>query len=139
VILDGFPRTAAQARALDEALEARGTAVEVAPYIEIDEDEMLRRLGGRWLCREQGHSYNTAGSPPRVEGICDRDGSALYQRDDDRPEVVRDRLAVQLPPLFDVIDHYDRQGKIVRVDGTRPIETVSDALLDRLVPAERAR
>ena len=136
VILDGFPRTAAQARALDEALVARGTEVEVAPYIDIPEDEMVRRLTGRWLCRNAGHVYNRYLEPPqKVTGICDVDGSELYQRDDDRPEVVRARLATQLPPLYEVLDHYERAGKLLTVDGDQPIEAVTDALLDRLATA----
>jgi adenylate kinase len=132
VILDGFPRTAAQADALDQALDRQGQSVEVAPYIEISEDEMVRRLGSRWVCRQGGHVYNAVVQPPRTAGVCDEDGSELYQRDDDKTEVVRQRLAAQLPPLYDVVEHYRRQGKLTPVDGNQSIESVSAALLGQL-------
>jgi adenylate kinase len=135
VILDGFPRTAAQADALDRALAANGQSVEVAPYIEISEDEMVRRLGSRWVCRAGGHVYNAQVSPPKVPGVCDEDGSELYQRDDDKPEVVRARLGAQLPPLYEVVDHYRRQGTLVSVDGNQSIEAVTAALGSRLASA----
>lgn len=138
VILDGFPRTAAQADALDRALEAEGHSVEIAPYIEISEDEMVRRLGSRWVCRAGGHVYNAVVQPPRAAGVCDEDGSELYQRDDDKPEVVRQRLVAQLPPLYDVVDHYRRQGKLMPVDGSQSIAAVTGALMGSLGPETRA-
>jgi len=92
VILDGFPRTAAQAEALDAALAAEGAHVERAPYIDVPETELFRRLSGRWICRANGHPYHEQLNPPRVPGVCDEDGSDLYQRPDDRPEVVQARL-----------------------------------------------
>ena len=132
VILDGFPRNAAQAEALDGALAGEGQTVEVAPYIEISEDEMVSRLASRWVCRNGGHVYNAQVSPPRTEGVCDVDGSELYQRDDDKPDVVRDRLAAQLPPLYEVVDHYRRAGKLHAVDGSQAIESVTRELLAEL-------
>jgi adenylate kinase len=133
VILDGFPRTEAQARALDEALAATGARVESAPYIEVPEEELMRRLSGRWICRASGHPYHEVFNPPRVPGICDEDGSELYQRADDRPQVVRARLETQLPPFREVVDHYRRAGVLVSVDGSQPVEDVTEALLDRLL------
>lgn len=129
VLLDGFPRNRAQAVALDEALAARGSRVESAPYIDVPEQELVARLGGRWICRAAGHPYHQASKPPRVPGKCDVDGSELYQRDDDRPETVRARLDQQLGALREVIDHYAAAGVLVRVDGTRSIDEVSAALL----------
>jgi adenylate kinase len=139
VILDGFPRTAAQADALDRALAGQGQSVELAPYIEISEDEMVRRLASRWVCRQGGHVYNAQVSPPRVAGVCDVDGSELYQRDDDKPEVVRARLAAQLPPLYEVVDHYRRAGKLESVDGNQAIDDVTAALLSKLAGTGTAR
>jgi adenylate kinase len=139
VILDGFPRTEAQAQALDAALTAEGTRVAIAPYIEIPEAEMVLRLAGRWMCRSAGHLYNTASNPPRVAGVCDEDGSDLYQRADDQADVVRARLAVQLPPFYEVVAHYRRAGVLRSVDGERPIDEVTAALLGHLdVPASGA-
>jgi adenylate kinase len=129
VILDGFPRTEAQARALDAALAREGTRVEAAPYIEIPDAELLRRLSGRWICRASGHPYHEDLNPPRVRGVCDVDGSDLMQRADDRPDVVQARLDAQLPPFREVVDHYRRAGLLRPVDGMRSIETVTRALL----------
>jgi adenylate kinase len=129
VVLDGFPRTRAQAEALDAALAARGARVDAALYVGVPEDELVRRLSSRWLCRAAGHVYNAVSHPPAVPGICDIDGSELYQRDDDRPETVRARLAQQLPPMYDVIDYYTVSGVLVAVDGAQSIEAVTEALL----------
>jgi adenylate kinase len=133
VILDGFPRTEAQARALDQALPAMGARVDAAPYIDVPVSELIRRLSGRWICRASGHPYNEATDPPRVPGICDEDGSPLYQRADDRADVVQARLDAQLPPLLEVVDHYRRAGILLPVNGRQPVEAVTDALLDRLL------
>jgi adenylate kinase len=133
VILDGFPRTEAQAEALDAALARKGIAVDRAVSIDVPTSELLARLTGRWICRANGHPYHERFSPPRVPGVCDEDGSDLYQRDDDRPEIVQARLDKQLPSLEDVIRYYDRQGRLTRVDGTQPIDQVTDQLLDELL------
>jgi adenylate kinase len=139
VILDGFPRTEEQARALDAALEAEGAHVEGAPYIDVPESELFRRLSGRWICRASGHPYHETLNPPRVAGVCDEDGSDLYQRPDDQSDVVRDRLDAQLPPFHKVIDHYRRAGVLRPVDGTKSIDEVTDQLLERLhASGERA-
>ncbi len=129
VILDGFPRTRAQAEALDLSLAQRGSQVDAALYVGVSEEELLRRLSGRWLCREAGHPYHVVSLPPKVEGICDIDGSELYQREDDQPETVRTRLEQQLPPMYEVVDHYTTQGVLVAVDGEQPIEDVTESLL----------
>jgi adenylate kinase len=128
-ILDGFPRTRKQAKALDKALEKVGTPIGAALYLRVSEPELLRRLSGRWICRAAGHPYHNVYDPSRVAGICDVDGSELYQREDDQPETVRARLAQQLPPMYEVADYYRSRGVLSSVDGEGPIEQVTEALL----------
>jgi adenylate kinase len=135
ILLDGFPRNTAQAEVLDKALAERGSRVEVAPYIEVPEADLVARLGGRWICREQGHPYHELSKPPLVAGICDVDGSELYQRTDDQPATVQARLRQQLGALDQVVGHYRRLGVLKIVDGTGPIERVSDDLLAAIRPA----
>ncbi len=135
VILDGFPRTVAQAAALDRALAAEGGRVEQAPYIELPEEELFNRLSGRWICRAAGHPYHLTLNPPRVPGVCDDDGSPLYQRSDDVPAVVRARLAAQLPPFHEVVGYYRQAGVLAPVNGDQPVEAVTSALLDTLLAA----
>jgi adenylate kinase len=133
-ILDGFPRTRSQAEALDRALADGGTAVDAALLVEVPADELLQRLTGRWLCSAAGHTYHETAYPPRVPGICDIDGSALVQRDDDRPEIVQARLEKQLGALSDVVEHYRAAGVLQTVDGRRPIAAVTNDLLDAIEP-----
>jgi adenylate kinase len=128
-ILDGFPRTRPQAAALDAALARRGAKVTGALYVGVREQELLRRLSGRWLCPAEGHSYHAVDRPPVRPGVCDIDGSELYQRDDDRPATVRARLERQLPPMYEVVDHYTERGVLTAVDGEQPIEQVTEVLL----------
>jgi adenylate kinase len=142
VVLDGFPRTRAQAEALDRALGERGEQVTAAVLIEVPEEVLVARLADRWICEAAGHIYSRSARPPRVEGRCDLDGSPLVQRADDRPETVRARLAQQLGPLSDVVDHYTRTGVLRRIDGTQSIEAVATALraaVDSLVGATADR
>ncbi len=134
VILDGFPRNRSQADALDKALADRGAAVEAALLVDVPVDELLRRLTGRWLCSAAGHTYHETAYPPRVPGVCDIDGSALIQRDDDRPEIVQARLDKQLGALADVVEHYRSAGVLRTVDGRRPIAAVTNDLLDAIEP-----
>ena len=131
-ILDGFPRTVGQATALDETLAARGERIRRVLYIEVPTEVLIRRVAGRWVCPQCGTPYHEDTDPPRVAGICDRDGVALRQRDDDRPEVVRARLEKQVPPMIEVIDHYERAGIVERLDGTKPIEAVTEEILVRI-------
>lgn len=131
-IIDGFPRTVRQATALDETLAASGEQIRRVLYIDVPFEELVRRVAGRWICPLCGTPYHVDSDPPRVAGECDRDGTPLRQRDDDRPEVVRARLAKQVPPMLQVVDHYERSGIVDRVDGTRPIETVSEDILARI-------
>jgi adenylate kinase len=129
ILLDGFPRNLAQARALDEALAERGSRVEVAPHIEVPEAELVARLGGRWICRAQGHPYHEQTRPPRVAGVCDVDGSELYQRTDDQTATVQARLRQQLGALDEVVGYYRSRGVLAAVDGRNAIEQVTDDLL----------
>jgi adenylate kinase len=128
-ILDGFPRTSAQARALDAALAERGTAITAALLLEVPAERLVERLSGRFICEAAGHPYNVATHRPAVEGVCDEDGSALIQREDDRPETVRARLASQLGALDDVIGYYRTQGVLGSVDGDRSIDDISTNLI----------
>ena len=128
VILDGFPRTAVQAEALDGALAERGARVSAAVLVDVPEDEVIKRMSGRWICRGSGHPYHETFSPPRVAGVCDLDGTELYQRVDDQPETVRARMAQQLGALAEVIEHYRTAGALSSVDGLQGIAEVSEAI-----------
>lgn len=131
-ILDGFPRTVGQATALDETLDGLGEQIDRVIFIEVPTEVIIKRVGGRWVCPTCGTPYHETADPPRVAGICDKDGTALRQRDDDRPEVVRARLERQVPPMLEVIDHYERAGIVDRVDGTQPIDAVTRDILSRM-------
>ena len=131
-ILDGFPRTVAQARALDATLARRGEQIERVISIEVPMEELVARVAGRRVCPECGTPYHVDSDPPRVAGHCDNDGAELQQRDDDRPEVVRARLEKQVRPMLEVLDHYDQKGIVQHVDGTQPIPAVTKEILDGL-------
>jgi adenylate kinase len=128
-ILDGFPRTVAQARALDATLAERGERIERVISIEVPVEDLVARVAGRRVCPVCGTPYHLAGEPPRVPGRCDLDGAELIQRDDDRPDVVRARLAKQVLPMLEVLEHYDRAGIVQRVDGTQPVAAVTAEIL----------
>lgn len=131
-ILDGFPRTAAQARALDDALAPEGARVDAAVLIDVPEDELVARMADRVICRAAGHPYNLRSRPPLVPGICDIDGSPLYQRPDDEEATVRARLAKQLAPLAEVVAYYRSAGILTAVDGRQPIDAVTEQVLAAL-------
>lgn len=131
-ILDGFPRTAGQAEALDRVLAAQGEGIRNAIFIDVPPDELVERVSGRWVCPACGTPYHLRSDPPARAGTCDKDGTPLIQRDDDRPEVVRARLEKQVPPMREVVEHYDRAGVLDRIDGNRSIEEVGDAILEAL-------
>lgn len=131
VMFDGFPRNVPQARALDEALGGRGAAIDRALLIAVPDAELEGRLGGRWLCRACGAVYHERNDPPREAGRCDRDEGGLYQREDDRPEVVRTRIERQKPPAA-LIDHYRAAGALREVDGERGLDAVTAGLLEAL-------
>lgn len=129
-ILDGFPRTRPQAEALDKMLARMGGRVAAALYIDVDREELVHRLSGRWICSvSPTHVYHDVARPPKVAGVCDIDGAALTQRDDDKPETIRARLHKQLPPMFEVVDYYSERGVLSTIDGDRPVAEVTDQLL----------
>lgn len=125
-ILDGFPRTVAQADALGDMLTGLGRRITAALLIDVPDDEVVRRLSGRRVCVKAGHNYHVDFDPPKNEGICDQDGSRLIQRDDDKPDVIRNRLSVYHEKTAPLIDYYDRQGLMKRIDGTRSPADVHD-------------
>jgi adenylate kinase len=128
-ILDGFPRTPAQAQALSQMLAEMDGKVISVPYISVPAETLIARLSGRWTCRAQGHIYHSLYNPPKVAGICDEDGSELYQREDDQPETVERRIRVYLEQTSPLIEHYRQAGLLVEVDGTQPIDQVTRDLL----------
>jgi adenylate kinase len=128
-ILDGFPRNRHQAEALDAELAERSRRVDRAITVEVPAEELVRRISGRWICRAGGHVYHEVSRPPKVPGVCDVDGSALYQREDDRVETIRARLAHQLGALGDVVGYYREKGILGTVDGRLPVADVTEALV----------
>ena len=134
-LLDGFPRTPAQADALAVMLAGFQGAVKAVPYINVPEAILIERLTGRWTCRAQGHVYHEKYNPSKVAGRCDEDGSELYQRDDDKAETVIRRIRVYLDHTQPLIDYYQKAGLLVEVDGTQSIEKVSATLLAGLAQA----
>jgi adenylate kinase len=132
VILDGFPRTVAQARALDEQLAERQQQVDVVVYLDVPREELVRRLEGRYVCRAAGHIWNVLTNPPRLPGICDYDGSALYQRPDDTSEGIHRRLDIFFSETIQLTDYYGAQGKLLRVDGSGSIEEVHARIMAQL-------
>ena len=122
-ILDGFPRTTAQAQALEHQLDAKGRRITAALLLEVPDAEIIKRIAGRRVCVKAGHNYHVDYDPPKIPDVCDQDGSRLIQRDDDRPEVVQKRLAVYHDQTAPLVDFYDERGLLRRVDGTRaPVE-----------------
>ena len=132
VLLDGFPRTIAQAQALDEGLSSADRYIDCAVYLNVPREVLLRRLSGRYICRAAQHVYNRETSPPKVPGICDLDGSELYQRPDDQGPAVQKRLNIFFGETIHLLDYYQKQGKLVEVNGNRAIEQVQRALLEAI-------
>ena len=125
-LLDGFPRNAEQAKALDEALDKLGRALTAVLLIEASDEEIVRRLSGRRVCEKAGHTYHVEFDPPKQEGVCDQDGSKLTQRDDDKPETVRKRLGIYHDQTAQLIPFYEERGLLRRFDGTRSPTEVHD-------------
>jgi adenylate kinase len=125
-ILDGFPRTIEQAQALEKQLSELGRRITTALLIEVSDEEVIRRLAGRRVCVKAGHNYHVEFDPPKREGVCDQDGSRLIRRDDDDPDVIRNRLRVYHEKTAPLVDYYDEQGLMRRIDGTRPPAEVHD-------------
>jgi adenylate kinase len=129
-ILDGFPRTVAQAEALEDLLTEMSSELAVVPYIKVPEDVLLARLAGRWTCRACGAMYHQLFSPPQEAGVCDRCGGELYQRPDDTPETQKHRIKVYFEQTAPLIDYYRDKGLLVEVDGRPGIDEIQAALLD---------
>jgi adenylate kinase len=125
-LLDGFPRTIEQAKALDKLLAELKRRLTAAILIDVPDEEVIRRISGRRVCVKAGHNYHIEFDPPKREGICDQDGSRLIQRDDDKPDVVRNRLEVYHEQTEPLIEYYDEQGLMRRIDGTRSPSEVHD-------------
>jgi adenylate kinase len=125
-ILDGFPRTLDQAAALDKQLSELGRRVTAVLLIDVPDEEVIRRLSGRRVCVKTGHNYHVEFDPPKHEDVCDQDGSRLIQRDDDKPDVIENRLRVYHEQTEPLVAYYDEQGLLRRIDGTRPAAEVHD-------------
>jgi adenylate kinase len=125
-ILDGFPRTIEQAQALDSQLAELGRRITTVLLLDVPDEEVVRRLSGRRVCVKAGHNYHVEFDPPKRDAVCDQDGSRLIQRDDDNPEVIRNRLKVYHEKTKPVIGYYEEQGLLRRIDGTRDATEVND-------------
>ncbi len=134
-VLDGFPRTPAQAKALDDLLKQLGNKVSVVPYIKVADEILVERLSGRWMSAS-GRVYHEKFNPPMVKWIDDIDGSQLYQREDDKPETVRHRIEVYNEQTAPLIDYYRDQDVLVEIDGTQSIEAVTEDILQAVREAQ---
>lgn len=131
-ILDGFPRTTAQADALEEMLKEFGGRVDKVPFVTAPEKVLVERLSGRWTCRANGHVYHDKNNPPKQDKVCDIDGSELYQRDDDKSDTVVRRIQVYLEQTAPLITYYRQRGNLIEIDGTQNIQKVTKAFLSAL-------
>jgi adenylate kinase len=132
VILDGFPRTVAQADALDKALAPLGRRVDHVIYLKADPAVLVKRLANRYICRANQHSYNLVTNPPKRPGICDIDGSELFQRSDDTEEAVRRRLEIFYDQTVKLLDYYGAQGRVREVNAEQPVQEVTRNILQAL-------
>jgi adenylate kinase len=128
-LLDGFPRTTIQADSLTKLLSEFNGKVNFIPYITASESTLIERLSGRWTCKAQGHVFHEKHNPPHKPGVCDFDGSELYQREDDKAETVKKRIQVYLTQTAPLITYYRQLGNLSEIDGTQPIEKVTAALM----------
>jgi adenylate kinase len=133
-LLDGFPRTTPQAAALDKMLADLGTSLDVVLELVVDDDEVIRRLSGRRNCRGCTRVWHVEFDPPTRPDICDRCGSELYLRDDDKPDVIAERLRVYARDTAPLVDYYGAQGKLVGIDATGPVEDITVRAIDALRP-----
>ena len=131
-VLDGFPRTIAQAQALDSFLSENGSRLDCAIDIEVPDEDIIRRMGGRRACLKCGATYHVEYLKPKQEGICDTCGSELVLRDDDQPETVKTRLSVYHEQTQPLIDYYSGEGILVTIDGTRSADEVFEAIQENL-------
>jgi adenylate kinase len=132
VMLDGFPRTLEQAKALDQALGKKKQKIDRVFYIKVSTDELVRRLSGRFICRKCQAPYHKVSSPPKKEGICDKCGGELYQRADDNPETVRKRIDVYTKETSPLIDYYKKAKKLVEIKGEGNIDNITKDIIASL-------
>lgn len=137
-VLDGFPRTIAQAEALEAALQERGQRIEAVLYISVSSEELLRRLSGRYICKNCQSVYHIRFSPPKRPGVCDECGGELYQRSDDTVETARKRLDVYFSQTAPLVEWYRERGVLVEVNGEQTIREVEAALLEAIENVSRA-
>lgn len=131
-LLDGFPRTLAQAEALDKGLADKGNHVDKVVYVKVSDEELMKRLGGRWLCRDCQTPYHLLTAPPKVPGKCDKCGGELYQRDDDKEGTIKERLKVFFAQTIPIVDYYRNQNKLIEVNGDRGIQEVAKEIIPSL-------
>lgn len=135
VVFDGFPRNLKQAEALDKALVQKAKAIDKVLYIRVPEEELIKRLSGRWVCRNCQTPYHAIDSPPKVWGRCDKCGGELYQRPDDTVEVVKKRLEVYFAQTAPLIGYYNRSGKLLEMDGKGSVAEVGERIIAALKQA----
>ncbi|MEJ2739241.1 MAG: adenylate kinase [Dehalococcoidia bacterium] len=131
-IFDGFPRTLDQAKALDKKLAEQKKGIDKAVFIDVPDEELMKRLGGRWTCKNCQAVYHEVASPPKVAGICDKCGGELYQRPDDNEATIRERLKVYFNQTTPVLDYYKNDGKLIAVDGKLSIDEVAEKVIEVL-------
>ena len=131
-LLDGFPRTIDQAEALNSIMAELDRNIDAVINIEVPEVELMNRLTGRRICENCGTTYHLVFNPPKVEGICDLDGGKLYQREDDNPETVSNRLKVNVKQSKPILEYYDNKGVLKNIDGSKDIEEVTTDVIDIL-------
>jgi len=133
-LLDGFPRTVPQAEALKQILAERGTPLDAVLELKVDDEEVVRRLSGRRTCRQCGHVWHREFDPPQEDGVCDKCGGQLFQRDDDQPETIRRRLEVYSENTAPLVGYYDEQGLLVAIEATGPVDGVTKRAVAALEP-----
>jgi adenylate kinase len=132
VIFDGFPRNLAQAQALDKAMSGQSKSINKVVYIKVSEEELMNRLGGRWICRQCQTPYHEIASPPKIKGKCDKCGGELYQRSDDVPETIKERLKVFFAQTAPLIDYCIKTGKLLEVNGEGAMEEIKQRILSAI-------
>ncbi|MCI2949350.1 MULTISPECIES: adenylate kinase [Staphylococcus] len=131
-LLDGFPRTIDQAEALNDIMSELGRNIDAVINIEVPEEELMNRLTGRRICEKCGTTYHLVFNPPKVDGICDIDGGKLYQREDDNPETVSNRLNVNVKQSQPILEYYNEKGVLKNIDGAKDIDDVTKDVIDIL-------
>ncbi len=139
IILDGFPRNLEQAKALDKAFQQQGRTIDRAVYIKVSEKELLKRLTGRWICRQCQAPYHEVNSPSKIAGKCDKCGGELYQRADDNTETIKKRLEVFFAETAPLVDYYSKNGKLLEIQGEGSMEEISQRIIAALQTKNRKK